>query len=522
MSVDQTREVLEWQQPASEAVAACMKWIQNTSCHNSQMERSRLKPPIGFTDFHDNIIQLYCQVNPDPEDLRLSDLLNQVCLFGGDRLAFPIGDIRVYSNNRKQNCKQKGQPSPSRTRVFVADDFYPFFAPSELIDYLLSSQSLPSATSTMSRTTRRTSRRSENYDDDDDDYDGDDRGNSIPRPRRSGRYAEDVDTDDLADRMDDVSLKPRRSARSSRTPPRPKRGTGTTTRGATKSGDSDPLVTNSRHLAFTPSHWPNPFNIQLFLGADMKEDGGGFWAESLFISVPFVAAEDVSRTTLALDMENGVGFDGTGASALLLTCPIIPTTVIKAAPYQIETTFEDISIYHDGSGSKVSVDELETACNNTIKNCKEAYASIIDEETKLVETRTYRLKLPLHPVTGNQIFVHNEFWQNEDWRAKHNGTANLKPNATLVPIKQTSDFASTPYDQMINALNYRVAIFGNERKDFDHVTTPNTTPKKPRDKLQAAKDAMAHAASAKRRSGTTTGTGTGSGTTPYVDDEDEG
>lgn len=152
-----------------------MKWRQNSS-HNSQMERSKLRPPVGFTHFHENIIQLYCQGNPDPDDLRLSELFHQVYLIGGDRLAFPIGEFRTYSNNRKQNYKQ--QVRPLRTRVFVADDFFPFFAPSELIDYLLSSQSLPSTTSTMSRTsTRRTSRRTEKYDDDDD---GDDRGNSVP------------------------------------------------------------------------------------------------------------------------------------------------------------------------------------------------------------------------------------------------------------------------------------------------------------------------------------------------------
>ncbi len=121
--------------------------------------------PKEFTDCHDNIIHLYCKVEPD--DIELSDIFNSVHLYSGG-LAFSNPKVRRFSSNRRQTIKRRLNPPP---RVFVAAEFYPFFEPNNIIDTLLSSQSPPRTRTTMSRSIRsrgKTVRDDESIVDDDD------------------------------------------------------------------------------------------------------------------------------------------------------------------------------------------------------------------------------------------------------------------------------------------------------------------------------------------------------------------
>ena len=109
---------------------------------------SMTKCPPDFYYIHENLIQLYCKVEPD--NIELKDLFDSVKLFGGG-LAFCNPIIRRYSSHRRQNIKRR-RHSPSK--IFVATDFYPFFEPNKIINTLLASQSLSRTQTTMTRNTR--------------------------------------------------------------------------------------------------------------------------------------------------------------------------------------------------------------------------------------------------------------------------------------------------------------------------------------------------------------------------------
>lgn len=446
----------------------------------------------AFTVFHENIIELFCNVNR--EDIELPYLIRSIQLCSGG-LAFPTPEVRRKANIRRQNINRRVNPI---TRVFVATDFYPFFAQNDYIDKLLASQFPTSTRSTMSRARGRGRRARDvdsvraNDDDDDDDITAED--DLLTAGLRNLNVGARTTTTT------------RSPTRQSITPPRGKK-----TRATTKGGDDedDPLLASSLALDFTPT--PNPFNIQLFNGGRMWDDDGAHLVSSLFLSLPFLVEEDIKngRTSLALDMECGLEPDGIGSSALYLTCPVVSYSFIRAMPVHVETTFDiEIKAYHDGNNVGVTDAKIDTACQVTIDNCNAAYASIIDDKSKEAQLATYRLKLPRNPSTGKQIYVHSNYWQGEDWNSRYDrANADLRGGLSLVPIPQNSrELTTDKYEVMMGALNYRMAICGTEELDLIRMTSTKVSPKKPIDRMQAARMAQAaqDMANTGNRSSTTT------------------
>ncbi len=121
--------------------------------------------PTEFTCFHDNILELYCKVEPD--HIKLSDIFDSVQLYSGGP-AFPNPKVRRFASNRRQTIKRRVQLPH---KVFVESEFYPFCEQNRIIDTLLAlQQSSSGIRTTMSRITRsrgKTARDDESTDDGD-------------------------------------------------------------------------------------------------------------------------------------------------------------------------------------------------------------------------------------------------------------------------------------------------------------------------------------------------------------------
>jgi len=122
--------------------------------------------PTEFTCCHDNILELYCKVEPD--HIKLSNIFDTVRLYYSGGPAFPNPKVRRFASNRRQTIKRRGPPY----KDFVESEFYPFFEQNRIIDTLLALQQSPSGIrTTMSRITRsrgKTARDDESTADDGD------------------------------------------------------------------------------------------------------------------------------------------------------------------------------------------------------------------------------------------------------------------------------------------------------------------------------------------------------------------
>ncbi len=253
-------------------------------------------------------------------------------------------------------------------------------------------------------------------------------------------------------------------------------------------------------MDFTPAPL-NPFNILVFRGGRVKDDEGRHWLDSLVIAVPFDAEEDVKdgRTSLTIDMEHGTlpnpNENGYGSKYLLLTRPVMSQAVLETLTAAIQTTYDnDIDDYYKNNTVGITEDNLIHSRDDTIKNCYVAFAQAIDEKTKKPALETYRLKVPSDVATGQQLYLHGYCWQGETWNSRHDGSSGeLRGFPNIAGFTDNSPLSlAAPYTKIVGYLIYHVAIFGNEEKDLHRlIATPNTTPKKVIDRLQATKNAKA-------------------------------
>jgi hypothetical protein len=117
-----------------------------------------------FTNHHNNIVELYCKVEPD--HITLTNIFDSVHLSSGG-LAFSSPQVRRSASNRNQTIKRRRGPVPV-PQIFAGSDFYPFFEQNQYIDTLLLQQLSETETtmSTRSRTKRRNARDDETANDD--------------------------------------------------------------------------------------------------------------------------------------------------------------------------------------------------------------------------------------------------------------------------------------------------------------------------------------------------------------------
>ena len=108
-----------------------------------------------FTYHHNNIVELYCKVEPD--HITLTNIFDSVHLSSGG-CAFSSPQVRRFASNRNQTIKRRRGPAPV-PRIFVGSDFYPFFEQNQYIDTLLALQQLSVNRTTMSTRSRSTKRK---------------------------------------------------------------------------------------------------------------------------------------------------------------------------------------------------------------------------------------------------------------------------------------------------------------------------------------------------------------------------
>ena len=440
------------------------------------MRRSTIKSVPEFTSYHENLVLLHYLIHPEEF---LTELFSSILLKSGER-AFHNKKVRVHASNRKQHFQRQNIPP---TREFVEADFYPFFAQSDIIDHLLVTQSTNMARGIS----------------DDDSFAGRQSRRTASAKSGARTNAEDYDDDEeeLTNRFKSVSVG-RRTSSKSRSPKPPVARSIRNGAFVTALDEANDIIdlTHAR-LSFSPSFIPNYFNISVYPGGELLDDGGVNWVEYVSISLPYLAEEDVidDRTTLVVDMsDEHMDEESIGSSTLLLTCPIISLAQFLAMPVHTRAAYEDYKDYHHGNNANVSEANLVTSCGMAVNHCKTALASALDPKTLLPKLQTYRLKLPVHPKTGKQLYIHADYWQKEAWNSfEQNSTCTLKHVPTICPIEQMECSLSTsPYTQVMSALNYRAPIIGTERLHLEHVTAScGISPKKPRDRMQMAQDVRA-------------------------------
>lgn len=383
-----------------------------------------------WTQYHQNLIELFDRIYPDK---RLLSLLNSTELHCG---APAFSGLRTRANERRQNIRRRSPSRTGRVYIFTECDLYPFFKESQLLNDLLRSQHQqhqhqPHAATTMAKAS--TKKKSKEGSDDD-----------------NSTTAADASVDGLSDNFYNWGgLKDHSSVKSNSS--------------ASKQG--------KKILKMSLNVVGNPFDIKLTMGASRRQsDDGSAWSSALYISLPLADVSDINETSIQLDTKNEIDKHG-NSSILLLTKPVVSMAEVLAMQMRMVQYGKDVNKYYKGNIKGITASNLETTNQTRLQNCKSVYAKLIDKRTKKGKIVTYSLKLPTDPLTGRQLYCHNDFWQGADHTdAPPDDSAYL--SGSFQPHCTKQKYNKRTLSIVFMSLDYEVALVGGEESELDSVITP--------------------------------------------------
>lgn len=380
-----------------------------------------------WTQYHQNLIELFDRIYPDK---RLLSLLNSTELRCG---APAFRGLRTRANERRQNIRRRSPSRNSRVYIFTERDLYPFFKKSPLLNDLLrlqhqQHQHPPHPATTMAKAS--TKKKSKEGSDDD-----------------NSTTAADASVDGLSDNFYNWG--------------------GLKDHSSVKSNSS----ASKKTLKLSFNVVGNPFDIKLTMGASRRQsDDGSAWSSALYISLPLADVSDINETSIQLDTKNEIDKHG-NSSILLLTKPVVSMAEVQAMQMRMAQFGKDINKYYEGNSKGITESNLETTNQTRLQNCKSVYAKLIDKRTKKGKIVTYSLKLPTDPLTGRQLYCHNDFWQGADHTdAPPNDSAYL--SGSFQPHCTKQKYNKRTLSIVFMSLDYKVALVGGEESELDSVITP--------------------------------------------------
>lgn len=221
----------------------------------------------------------------------------------------------------------------------------------------------------------------------------------------------------------------------------------------------------------------NPFNIKLTYGATRRQsDDGTLLLSSIYISLPIYDVRDIESTNLSLDTANQTDSHG-NSSIIILSQPIVPYAEVEAMKVRLEQYHKETVIYYKGN-KKVNDKSIEAWNESRLQNIKALYAKYIDKRTKKGRVVKYHLKLPRDPLTGHQLYCHNQYWQGISHAEGAPDDSNYLAGS-FQPHNTKQKINKKTINVVFMSLDYEVPLAGGEESELDAVMkSSKMSPKK--------------------------------------------